>query len=240
MSQRAAWGDQEGSQPLRAPSSQSRGAQRSSSSFLQGLLERRAAFGGSSTEPLQPCSQGSRPQGGRSSPAPTSRPASVKQSRLQTWSGDALCTLLYTCRHGHVLLSPGDRPKPAFTSLWPFWLRPSKSHHRNGAAEGTDSPPRAMLGVLCLPGRASVPGSSTKPGVLVLQESLGGQMLQRVCGQPTKSLGAAGHPRASSPRALPSVNQGVTQTGGPGYPVPKSNPRSETDQKASFIKYQFI
>lgn len=212
MSQQAAWGDQEGSQPSRAPSSQSRGARRSSSSFLRGLLERRAALGGSSAEPLHPCSQGSRPQGGWSSPAPTSRPASVKQSWLQTWSGKAPCILLYTCGHGHVLLSPGDRPKPAFTSLWPFWLQPSKSHHRNGTAEGTDSPPRAMLGVLCLPGRASVPGSSRRPDVLVLQESLRGQMLQRVCRQLTKPLGAAGHPRASSPHALPSVNQGVTQT----------------------------
>lgn len=37
MSQRAAWGDQEGSQPSRAPSSQSRGAWGSSSSFLRGF-----------------------------------------------------------------------------------------------------------------------------------------------------------------------------------------------------------
>lgn len=188
MSQRAAWGYREGSQPSRAPSCQSRVAWRSSSSFLRGLLERRAAFGGSSTEPPQPCSQSSRPQGGWSSPAPTSRPTSLNQSWLQTWSGEALCTLLYTCGHGHVLLSPGDRPKPAFTSLWPFWLQPSKSHHRNRTSERTDSPPHAMLGVLCLPGKASVPGSSSKPDVLVLQESLGGQTLQRARGQLTKPL----------------------------------------------------
>lgn len=48
-------------------------------------------------------------------------------------------------------------------------------------------------------------------------------------------------PPQQVPVCLPlSVNQAVTQTLAPGYPVPKSHFRSETVQKGSFRKYHLF